>query len=82
MSGLRRVRDSVWGARWWIVASVMLCAIDIAIRHKVFHTGKWHDLLLLAFYSSAAIAPAFLLGRCCLSPKFVEDLGRKMGCEK
>ncbi len=64
MSGLRRVRDSVWGARWWIVAAVMLCAIDIAIRHKVFHTGKWHDLLLLAFYSSAAIAPAFLLGRC------------------
>ncbi len=53
----------VWCARWWIVAAVALCAVDESIRHKVFHTSTWRDIRLCAFYSAAAIAPAFLLGR-------------------
>ena len=57
------ILHSIWRARWWIVASIALCAVDVSIRHKVFHTGAWHDARLCAFYSVAAIAPAFLLGR-------------------
>lgn len=63
---LRDVAATVWRARWWVFAALSLCAVDQAIRMKVFQiwpTAFPRTVRLWAFYSALAVAPAFLLGR-------------------
>lgn len=60
---LRPVVHCIWQARWWIVLSVALCAVDLAIQMCVLGTGFRRALRLWVFYSILMTIPVFLLGR-------------------
>lgn len=53
----------LWDARWWILFSLVLCAVDETIRYHVLWHNTRRTIRCFAFYSAMTIAPVFLLGR-------------------
>lgn len=62
-SFLRKIAHCILAARWWILLSVVLCAIDAFIRMQVLWPSVPLAVRSWVFYSLLAIIPVFLLGR-------------------
>ena len=60
---LRRIANCILAARWWIVLSVVLCAVDAFIRMRVLWPSANLAVHSWMFYSLLAVIPVFLLGR-------------------
>ena len=62
IDAIRGVAWRLWGIRWWIAFTLVLCTLDQGIRLYVLWPKYWLAVKLCIFYSSMSVAVALLLG--------------------